>query len=356
MALKITYKKYRLKFNFEAGTSRGVMRDRDTYLIKLLDSNRPQVIGLGECAPLPGLSIEYGPDYERTLANVCQKMHGIGLPDTLEEIPTLLNQHIRPQWPSIYFGFEMAFRDLMKGGNRILFDNAFTAGKESLPINGLIWMGDREFMRKQIAEKTKAGYTCIKMKVGAIDFSQELGLLSYLRKLAPDAIIRIDANGAFGREEAQEKLTQLAHLNIHSIEQPLKPGQTEEMALLCLNSPIPIALDEELIGVNGFDNKRGLLEEIQPQYIVLKPTLLGGFQATEEWVTVANEQDIGWWITSALESNIGLNAISQFTASLPYKGHQGLGTGQLYRNNIKGDLRIEEGRLYCGGASGPGSV
>ncbi|MGI9542191.1 MAG: o-succinylbenzoate synthase [Cyclobacteriaceae bacterium] len=346
MALKISHKKYCLKFNFEAGTSRGVMKDRDIYILTLSDSRRPQVTGLGECAPLPGLSIEYGSDYEEVLDHVCRKMEGMELPESLEVIPTILNQYVTQKKPSIFFGFEMAFRDLLKGGNKILFDSAFTQGKESLPINGLIWMGDHQFMREQIEEKVQAGYTCLKMKVGAIDFSQELELLSYLRQLAPEAIIRIDANGAFREEEATEKLDQLAHLKIHSIEQPLAPGQGSAMRRLCQTSPISIALDEELIGVVGLDGKKSLLEEIKPLHIVLKPTLLGGFQATKEWIKLAKGLGIGWWITSALESNIGLNAISQFTASLPYIGHQGLGTGQLYSNNFGGELRIEMGYLH----------
>jgi len=322
------------------------MKERETYILKVVDTNNPGVIGLGECAPLAGLSIDDRPDYETELAKKCELLNGLQMPRGLKDIVVCLRDLITSEWPSLYLGFEMALMDLLNGGNGILFHNEFSEGKEPIPINGLIWMGDRDFMRQQIKQKVKAGYTCLKMKVGAIDFEQELRLLTYMRELAPNAIIRVDANGAFKYEEAQKKLDQLASIKIHSIEQPLAAGNPMQMKELSQNSIIPIALDEELIGINSSKSKSALLEETDPKYVVLKPSLLGGFHATEEWTKLAEEKGIGWWITSALESNVGLNAISQFTASLNYEGHQGLGTGQLYTNNIGSPLRISRGLLF----------
>ena len=241
----------------------------------------------------------------------------------------------------------MALKDLEIEGENILFPSEFTQGNDSIEINGLVWMGKSDFMRKQIIEKIEAGFSCIKLKIGAIDFDKEIELIKSIRKefSEKDIEIRVDANGAFAVDNALEKLKILSEYGLHSIEQPIKQGQLEEMTRLCKQTPLPIALDEELISVNKFDKKRTLLQTIKPQYIILKPSLTGGFKASEEWIKIAQQNDIGWWITSALESNIGLNAIAQWTYTLGNKMPQGLGTGQLYKNNFDSPLYIKNGQL-----------
>ena len=241
----------------------------------------------------------------------------------------------------------MAWQDLAMGGKRKFYDNYFTQGNP-IPINGLIWMGKVDFMRQQIIAKLENGFTCLKLKIGAIDFATELELLASIRQefSADEIEIRVDANGAFTPETALEKLQRLAEYDLHSIEQPIKQGQWEQMALLCEHSPIPIALDEELIGINQTKEKQELLDVIRPQYIILKPSLVGGFRASQEWIAEAEKRNLPWWITSALESNIGLNAIAQFTANTNNNLPQGLGTGQLYTNNIPSPLEVEAGQIY----------
>jgi L-alanine-DL-glutamate epimerase-like enolase superfamily enzyme len=278
------------------------------------------------------------PQYEEKLKWTCRHIH-LGENALYEALAA---------FPSIQIGVEMAFRSLEASDSFQLFPSEFSHGKQGIPINGLIWMGDKAFMRQQISEKIAAGFNCIKMKIGAIDFDTEWDLLKAIRnEFSPaDIELRVDANGAFSLSEATEKLKRLSQLNLHSIEQPIAPGQWEEMASLCANTPVPIALDEELIGVVSSDEKKRLLEQIKPQYIILKPSLIGGFRGGEEWIQLANSQDIGWWITSALESNIGLNAISQYTYIKNSKLPQGLGTGSLYTNNIPSPLTVRDGRIY----------
>jgi len=251
-------------------------------------------------------------------------------------------------FPSIQFGLEMAFRSLNQKSPFELFPSEFTKGKDSIPINGLIWMGDSLFMKQQIKDKLEAGFTCIKLKIGALDFDKELALLKSIRHEfdAQTIEIRVDANGAFKSREALEKLKRLSDFNLHSIEQPIKQGQHQEMAQLCSDTPLPIALDEELLGVFSVTNKQVLLQTIKPQYIILKPTLIGGFKGSQEWIDVAETSSIGWWVTSALESNIGLNAIAQWTYTLKNNLPQGLGTGGLFTNNVQAPLVVNSGRLF----------
>lgn len=333
--LRATYKKYTLNFKHPAGTSRGVLYHKDSWFILLWDDTEPDTVGIGECGLLKGLSWDDRPGYENKLREVCDNI--IGFQNKTKD--SLLD------FPSIRFGLEMAMLDLHSQGTKKLFESNFTQGKDSIDINGLIWMGDNSFMRKQIKEKIASGFKCIKLKIGAIDFEEELQLIKNIRSefSVSDIEIRVDANGAFSSVDALEKLDQLSEYNLHSIEQPIKQGQLEKMKGLCEKTPLPIALDEELIGV--FKNKEELLKEISPQYIILKPSLLGGFQASEEWIKLADQNNIGWWITSALESNIGLNAIAQWTYTLGNKMPQGLGTGQLFTNNIISPLQIKNGRL-----------
>lgn len=252
------------------------------------------------------------------------------------------------EFPSIQFGVETAFKSLHSKNPFVIFPSEFTQSKASIPINGLVWMGDKTFMKEQISEKLKQGFTCIKMKIGAIDFKTELELLKSIRKefSASEVELRVDANGGFSTKEALEKLKVLSDLNLHSIEQPIKQGQWQEMARLCEETPLDIALDEELIGIFQKKEKIELLNTIKPRYIILKPSLIGGFRGSDSWINLAEKQEIGWWITSALESNVGLNSISQYTFTKNSKLPQGLGTGSLYTNNIESPLEVSGGALH----------
>lgn len=332
--MKATYKKYILNFKRPSGTSRGVMTEKETLFLILKDNDK---IGIGECGILRTLSVDDRPDYEKKLQWVCQNIH-LGKDQLWEALM---------EFPSIQFGVEMAFLSLDSKTPFDLFPSEFTTGQKNMLINGLVWMGEEQFMKTQIEEKLAQGFSCIKLKIGAIDFDKELGLLRFIRQNfdAKTIEIRVDANGAFNSKEALNKLNQLSVFELHSIEQPIRKNNTDKMAELCKITPFPIALDEELIGVFGTVKKRKLLKEIQPQYIILKPSLVGGFKGTLEWISIAESLNIGWWITSALESNIGLNAITQFTFTLNNPLPQGLGTGGLYTNNFDCPLEIEKGHI-----------
>lgn len=328
------YHKYILNFKRPSGTSRGILKTKETWFIILSQNGKT---GIGECGILRGLSADDRPDYEDMLKWVCLNIH-LGL----EVLYNELNQ-----FPSIQFGLEMAFKSFRSKNPFELFHSNFINGNDSIPINGLIWMGSEAFMKTQIEEKIRAGFRCIKMKIGAIDFETEFQLLKTIRKefSVSDIELRVDANGAFSKEEALEKLNRLSDLELHSIEQPIKPGQTEAMAELCEQTLLPIALDEELIGVFDVTNKLRLLQTIKPQYIILKPSFIGGWRGSQEWIDIAENQEIGWWITSALESNIGLNAIAQWAYTLKSNMPQGLGTGSLFSNNFDSPLQVESGTL-----------
>jgi len=329
------YKKYVLDFKRASGTSRGVLTQKETWFI-ILEKDGKQ--GIGECGILRSLSIDDRPDYEDQLKWTCDNIH-LG-EDQLWEALT--------EFPSIQFGVEMAFQSLKSDSPYLLFPSDFTDGKKEIAINGLVWMGEKTYMKQQIEEKLQKGFNCIKLKIGAIDFQNELDLLAFIREhfSAQKIEIRVDANGAFTSDNALGKLNQLHKYQLHSIEQPIKQGQTESMAGLCKVTPFPIALDEDLIGVFGYENKKRLLEDIQPQYIILKPSLVGGFRGSKEWIELAEKLNIGWWITSALESNIGLNAIAQWTYLQNNPMPQGLGTGALYTNNFDSPLEVKNGKLF----------
>lgn len=328
--MKASYKKYTLNFKRPSGTSRGVLTTKETWFLILEEENN---FGIGECGILRTLSIDDRPDYEEKLKWTCQNIH-LPKDELLAELV---------EFPSIQFGVEMALLSLQSQDPFQLFPSAFTNGEKGIPINGLIWMGEEAFMHEQIQQKLEQGFSCIKLKIGAIDFDKEIALLQSIRKKysASEIELRVDANGAFQPQEALQKLQRLSELDLHSIEQPIKQGQFSEMAKLCAKTPLPIALDEELIGVFSVTKKEELLQTIQPQYIILKPSLIGGFKGTQEWIDLAEKQNIGWWITSALESNIGLNAISQFTFMQNSNMPQGLGTGSLYTNNIESPLVVK---------------
>ncbi len=343
--LNFSYLKRTLNFRFDAGTSRGVLKTRDVFWIRCWSESAPSVIGWGEAAPLIGLSPDFRADFEEMLQEQLKKAENQTWPITELELLNLIKELVPFELPSIRFGLETAVLDLLNGSQKRIFSNEFFDHQLPIPINGLIWMGDRDFMLGQIDQKLEEGFDCIKMKIGAIDFDQELELLRYIReRVSPEKmVLRVDANGAFAIQEALAKLERLAAYSLHSIEQPIKPGQWKQMRALCQSTPLPIALDEELIGVK---DKAELLDEIRPQHIILKPTLVGGILETREWIQLAEERGIGWWMTSALESNIGLNAISQLASSLKPSIPQGLGTGKLYHNNIYSPLQVHSGHIH----------
>jgi o-succinylbenzoate synthase len=333
--IKIENFPYDLIFKRPSGTSRGVLTSKKSYFIKATDTSNPAVSGWGECSLIDGLS----PDNEEQLINVLNELSSNGLNETFNYTASL---------PALQFGLETALLDLKNRGNGHLFFTPFVKYGQGIRINGLIWMGSKNEMLAQVRDKIEQGFTCVKLKIGAIHFEDEIDVLKSIRQQFDehDMEIRVDANGAFSISDAYDKLCQLAELDIHSIEQPIPKGNWENMANLCQKSPLSIALDEELIGINGHDNQRLLLETIQPDYCIFKPSLLGGFQATLEWIQLCGELSIPWWITSALESNIGLNAIAQFTNQFYNPLPQGLGTGQLYVNNIESPLMINGENLY----------
>ncbi len=326
------FKSYTFKFKTPAGTSRGILYQKKSWFI-ILESNN--LSGIGECSPIPGLSADHHTDLDTVAGNLSVFINSGHHP----------GEYDLSSYPSVRFGLETAVLDLKNGGKRMIYPSDFTTGIQSIPVNGLIWMGSREYMEKQIKERIDAGFNCLKLKIGTIDFETETYLLHNLRKSYPEIEIRLDANGAFTAEEALKKLDMLSKFSIHSVEQPIQPRQYRHLADICKKSPVPVALDEELIGIEDPGLRRKLLEEIKPAYIILKPGLLGGFTTCEQWISIARATGTGWWVTSALESNIGLNAIAQWTAILDTEMVQGLGTGTLYENNIPSPLHIRNTRL-----------
>lgn len=370
---KIEISERTLHFKQPAGTSRGVYTTRHSYYLTLTSDELPGVEGVGECATLPDLSCDAKPEYEMTLRQVCQMVEQMG------RIPYDM---IRA-YPSITFGLETAFASFFDAAKKFLeivptegassssemlkqkgvsvpagmenltelFDSPFGRGEEGITINGLVWMGTYEEMLARLEEKLQAGFHCVKLKIGAIDFFKELDLIKRIRDVytKEQVELRVDANGGFLPENAMSQLEALAKYDIHSIEQPIKQHQWPKMAQLCRETPLPIALDEELIGVNVRSMKQALLDTIRPQYIILKPSLHGGIYGCNEWIELANQRGIGSWITSALESNIGLNAIAHYAAKvygLNVKMPQGLGTGQLFTDNIPMPLEIRGDQLF----------
>ncbi|MGY5847498.1 o-succinylbenzoate synthase [Salegentibacter sp. HM20] len=333
--MQASYLKYNLKFKRPSGTSRGVLTTKETWFLKLSENGKT---GIGECGILRGLSYDDRPDFEQKLKWLCDNIN-LGEEKLWQDLE---------EYPSIRFGLEMALKSLQAEDKFLLFPSEFTSGKSSIPINGLIWMGDKAYMKAQIEEKIKAGFSCIKLKIGAIDFQNELDLLKFIRSefSSEEIELRVDANGAFSPGDALEKLKRLSDYELHSIEQPIKQGQWTEMAALCEQTPLPIALDEELIGVFKVSEKKKLLEAINPQYLIFKPSLLGGYRATGEWIDLLENSKTDYWLTSALESNVGLNAIAQWTYTLKPQMPQGLGTGGLYTNNFDSPLEIIQGNIH----------
>ena len=340
---KITITSKLLHFLQPAGTSRGVYNTRLSFYLELTSDEQPDVVGVGECATLPDLSCDAMPpnEYERKLRTFCDEYERTGV----------IDYEAMRAYPSMLFGLETAVAQLNAKGSLNFFNTPFGRGEEGIPINGLVWMGTFEEMFERLEAKLKAGFRCIKIKIGAIDFDRELQLIRHIRSTFSrnDVELRVDANGGFTPEEALSRMEALIQYDIHSIEQPIKQHQWTEMARLCTTTPLPIGLDEELIGVNERQKKIELLDTIRPQYIVLKPSLHGGMAGTEEWIQLARERNIGSWITSALESNVGLNAIAQLTASIygtNIRHAQGLGTGQLFADNIEMPLKVLVDKLW----------
>ena len=340
---KITITSKLLHFLQPAGTSRGVYNTRLSFYLKLTSDEQPDVVGVGECATLPDLSCDAMPpnEYERKLRTFCDEYERTGV----------IDYEAMRAYPSMLFGLETAVAQFNAKGSLNFFDTPFGRGEEGIPINGLVWMGTFEEMFERLEAKLKAGFRCVKLKIGAIDFDRELQLIRHIRSTfsRKDVELRVDANGGFTPEEALSRMEALVQYDIHSIEQPIKQHQWTEMARLCAATPLPIGLDEELIGVNERQKKIELLDTIRPQYIVLKPSLHGGMAETKEWIQIARERNIGSWITSALESNVGLNAIAQLTASIygtNIHHAQGLGTGQLFADNIEMPLKVVGDKLW----------
>lgn len=329
------FKKHILEFKRPSGTSRGILATKETWFLILKKQDN---LGIGECGLLKGLSIDDVPQYEEKLKWTCENIH-LGKDKLWEDLI---------DFPSIQFGVEQAFMSFAAENPFELFTSSFTQENSPIAINGLVWMGDSGFMREQIQQKLDDGFNCIKMKIGAIDFDSEIALLKSIRKkYSKEKIeLRVDANGAFKPNEALKKLEILANLGLHSIEQPIKQGNWDAMKTICSKTPLPVALDEELIGIFDIQEKEELLAVTKPQYIILKPSLIGGFKGSEEWISLAEKYNIGWWATSALESNVGLNAIAQWTYSKKVTLPQGLGTGSLYTNNFESPLSVKHGTIF----------
>ena len=331
--LKATWEKHDLVFKRPAKTSRETFKTKDTYLLKVGFKDEA-IKGVGECSPLWSLSIDPQENYSEKLTWVC---------DHINNWQSFIYSSDLADYPSIQFGLEMALLDLQNGGEQVIYPSDFTLGKTNIEINGLIWMGDYEYMTQQIEAKIAAGFKCVKLKIGAINWEKEKALLQSIRnRFSADQIeLRVDANGAFDSATAMEKLQVLADLQIHSIEQPILAKKWDKMKALCAKTPVPIALDEELIGVKQYAEKEDLLKTIKPQYIILKPSLIGGIKSCNEWIKIAEENNIGWWATSALEGNVGLSAIAQFAYQTGNQMPQGLGTGQLFESNFETPITLE---------------
>lgn len=332
--MKATYKQHILNFKVPSGTSRGVLKTKETWYIIIEDKGKR---GIGECGILRGLSADDRPDYEAQLRYTCNNIEK-GLEVLYKE---------NEEFPSIQFGLEIAFYSLEASNPFEIITSNFTEGKDSISINGLIWMGDKKYMTQQIKQKIDEGFYCLKLKIGALDFQTELDILKDIRKqFETDKIqIRVDANGAFSPKNALEKLKRLSDFNIHSIEQPIKAGQWDQMASLCELSPISVALDEELIGIFKTEDKKRLIDTIQPEFLIIKPSFVGGIKGAATWMNFVKQNGGYYWVTSALESNVGLNAIAQWTYILNNDMPQGLGTGNLFTNNISSPLIVKNGTL-----------
>ncbi len=333
---KVAYSEFR--FQRPATTSRGTFNKKKVYFIVLYHTDDPSIAGIGECSLFPGLSYDDVKDFKKKLVQTVDRINE----------GDMFSDGTLSEWPSINFALETAWKDLRVNGTKMFYPSGFTEGKDSIGINGLIWMGDKDNMIRQIRQKLNDGFTCLKLKIGALDLRDEIEVLKFIRDHcdSQELEIRVDANGAFSPAEALEVIKMLSEFDLHSIEQPIAAGHTEAMAKLCEQSPVPIALDEDLIGKHSMNVRRKLLETVRPKYLVLKPGLLGGIASCRDWITLAGETGTAWWITSALETNIALNAIAQWTYTLQNHIYHGLSTGSLYTDNIPSPLYLHGERLY----------
>lgn len=337
--LQLRFHRHDMVFKIPATTSRGTLNQKPCWILELNDSNIEGRLFHGECSIIPDLSFDNLFNIEKILNQLCDEIHN----------HQNLSANIDlSEYPALNFALETLRFDHVSACEKILFQSDFTASKRSIPINGLIWMAERSTMLNSVKRKLDEGWNCLKLKIGGIDFEDELRILGYIRRefSGKELEIRLDANGAFSVQDAYDRLERLSKFKIHSIEQPIRQNQWEEMAKLCNSSPIDIALDEELIGISDIENKEKMLTIINPKYIILKPSLIGGFKSSSEWIDIAKRQNIGFWVTSALESNIGLNAIAQWTATLNTNNAQGLGTGSLFVNNFDSPLILKNNELY----------
>lgn len=349
MPFRASVSKKTFQFRFNARTSRGTMKEKDSWFLKIWNESQPETFGVGECGPLPGLSMDDLNNLEEVLGQVVAKMSHLKLSGvgSMAEIHRLIQNEFDfiQKYPAIIFALETAILDLSNGGNRTIFKNKFLDG-QPIPINGLVWMGGLDYMLQEVEIKIRDGFNCIKLKIGGIDFEKECDILQYIRRkyFRQKITIRLDANGSFKPDEALYKIKELSKFDVHSIEQPIKPN-SDFLPELCRTTAVPIALDEELIGVLNPDDKKKLLDRIKPHFIILKPSLHGGLHSCAEWIGLAEQHKVGWWLTSALESNIGLNAIAQLAAEYLPQIPQGLGTGLLYHNNFPAPLSVAGGEL-----------
>lgn len=337
MAMNISLSQRTLHFRKPARTSRGEYTEHHIILLTMTDDSGR--IGLGECAPLPDLSCDA--DAYTHLSDVASLINKAFASEDYAEF-------LRP-YPALLFALESAMYDFRQ--SPVLYDTPFAHSEVGIPINGLVWMSDYDDMLRQVKQKLLQGFHCIKLKIGAIEWEEEMRLIRTIRsRFTPEHLeLRVDANGAFSPDIAMQRLEELAACGVHSIEQPIRQYQWKEMAELCRESPVPIALDEELIGLNTLEEKQAMLDTVRPQYIVVKPTLHGGMSGTIEWVNEANKRGIGSWLTSALEGNVGLRNVALLAASIygpDNKFAQGLGTGLLFTDNIDMDIEIRKNKLW----------
>lgn len=334
---------YTLRFHKPAPTSRGPLTTRSVWFLRVWDDNAPGISGWGEAGPLPGLSRDDCDAFGAEVARTCAAFHRSGY-SNVAEARSAAEDLIVP-WPSLAFGVETALLDLAGGGRQRLWDTPFARGEAGLPTHGLIWMDTPEGILRQVEAKIGAGYDVIKMKIGALPFAEEVALLQHLRDAFPDVEVRLDANGAFAPDEAVHRLDALAAFDVAFVEQPVRSGQWAAMTEVCRRSPVPIALDEELIPIISTEERRALLDAVRPHYLILKPALLGGFSACEAWISDAEERGVRWIANSLLESNIGLNAICQWTSATGGETVHGLGSGTLFANNIDGPIHLRGAQL-----------
>lgn len=339
--LDVSFAPYRLIFKEPAGTSRGIMYDKVTFFIRLRDKEDRLQAGYGEVPVFSGLSEETVADVEESLCRLCNCVSTAELYEALSDLPS-----------SVIFGVQQALKSFENRHSGLIFPSSFTDGLSSININGLVWMGSFDIMKDRIDRKLQYGFSCIKLKIGAINWDEEIALIKYIREKGGSNIsIRVDANGAFTPEDCLWRLEKLSEFDVHSIEQPIRKGNWKALRSICASSPVPIALDEELIGLPPGEKRDYLLDFVNPQFIILKPALCYGFSGAEDWIKRAGMRGIGWWITSALESSVGLNAIAQFIGSMDVSLPQGLGTGMLYVNNFNSPLKLEKDIISFRGPS-----